>query len=81
MPSSTRLFPRDVAAAASAWDHESAVWHAQQVIYWRRQLGHGPVPASRCAFHVHRHERRVVEIAERSLASLAKCIAHAGAAA
>ncbi|ODS67316.1 MAG: hypothetical protein ABS37_00450 [Acidovorax sp. SCN 65-108] len=71
MSTATRRIPRDVAAAASAWDHESAVWHAQQVLYWRRQLSHGPVPASRCAFHVQRHERRVLEIADRSLTTLA----------
>ncbi|CAN7369435.1 hypothetical protein [Acidovorax sp. LjRoot117] len=70
MSSNIRPLPRDVAAAASEWDHLSAVWHAGQVLYWRRQMGHGPVPASRCAFHVQRHERRVLEIADRSMASL-----------
>ena len=81
MPGTARTLPRNVAAAASAWDHDSAVWHAQQVLYWRRQAGRGPVPASRCALHVQRHERRVLEIADRSLASLAKHTPNTGAAA
>lgn len=72
MPTSTRPLPNDVAAAANAWDHDSAVWHAQQLVYWRRQMSkEGPVPANRCAFHVQRHERRVLEIADRSLTTLA----------
>ena len=72
MPTSTRPLPNDVAAAANAWDHDSAVWHAQQLVYWRRQMNQeGPVPASRCALHVQRHERRVLEIANRSLTTLA----------
>lgn len=72
MPTSTRTLANDVAAAANAWDHDSAVWHAQQLVYWRRQMNQeGPVPASRCAFHVQRHERRVLEIADRSLTTLA----------
>lgn len=81
MPGSARTLPRDVAAAASAWDHDSAVWHAQQVLYWRGQAGHGVVPAGRCAFHVQRHERRVQEIADRSLESLASDAQFSGAAA
>lgn len=67
-------------AAADAWDHDCATWHASQLVYWRQQLAQGgPVPASRCAIHVQRHERRVLEIADRSLASLANRAGHAGA--